>query len=108
MRSLDAWLRRAAQVWRTRRIRKMDDAELSAQWREASLRYVSAVNAHMERVRRDGWDSAGPWPEDHREHLAADVLAAVRRANTSGDTASLRAKFPPAWEPFASMLPEKG
>jgi hypothetical protein len=86
----------------------MDEAELSAKWREASLRYVSAMNAHMERVFGDELESTGPAPQDDREHLAEAVLAAVRRANATGETAVLRKKFPPAWEPFASMLPKKG
>jgi hypothetical protein len=86
----------------------MDEDELSSLWREASRRYVSAINAHVERGLREGWERAGPKPQDDREHLAADVLAAVRRANASGDTASLREKFPPAWEPFLPILPEKG
>jgi len=84
------------------------DEELSARWRDASFRHASAVNAYMERVRRDGWDSAGPRPEDEREHLADEVLAVVRRANASGETASLRERFPPAWEPFLPILPKKG
>jgi uncharacterized protein (DUF2267 family) len=108
LRSWDAWSRWVARAWRTRRIRKMDEAEVSAQWCEASRRYVSAINAHVERVLRDGAERAGPEPRDDREHLAEAVLAVVRRANASGETASLRQKFPPAWEPFQSILPEKG
>jgi hypothetical protein len=86
----------------------MDEARLSALWREASLRYVAAVNTYVERGLREGWGKAGPEPRDDRERLAADVLAAVRAANQSGAVDSLREKFPPAWEPFHSDFNDRG
>jgi hypothetical protein len=85
----------------------MDEAALSALWREKSLRYISAVNAFVERGLRDGWDKAGPEPKDDREELAADVIDALRAANRSGDIAGLREKFPPAWEPFLPIIEKK-
>ncbi len=87
---------------------KMDEARLSALWREKSRRYVAAVNAYVERGLREGWDKAGSEPEDDRANLAPRVLAAVRAANKSGNTASLRQKFPPAYEPFLTIINEKG
>lgn len=86
----------------------MNEAQLSERWREASLHYVTAVNAYVERGLSEGWENIGPEPEDNREHLAEDVLNAVRRANRSGDTAALREMFPPAWSPFLSIIGQKG
>lgn len=87
----------------------MNEEELSKEWRRLSLQYVGSINAYVERGRVKGWDNAGPQPEDHRQHLANDVLEAVKRANRKGDAgAPLREKFPPAWEPFLPIIREKG
>jgi hypothetical protein len=86
----------------------MDEDSLSALWREKSLRYVSAINALMERGQRDGWDNLGSEPLDDRADLAADVLDVVRAANQSGDISCLREKFPPAHGPFLSIIEERG
>jgi hypothetical protein len=86
----------------------MDEARLSALWREASHRYVTAVNAYVERGLRDGWEKAGPEPQDDRADLAAEVLAIVRAANARGNTGFLRERFPPAWEPFSPIIEKVG
>ncbi len=106
-RALRSWLRSATGLGLKGRVRQVDEARLSARWREASLRYVSAVNALVQRGLRDGWENVGPEPEDDRQYFADDVLAVVRRANATGDIASLRERFPPAHEPFLSILDEK-
>lgn len=86
----------------------MNERELSESWRAASLQYAKAINEYVARGRRDGWEVAGEEPKDNREHLALLVIEAVRKANRNGDFRSLRASFPPAWEPFVPLLKEKG
>jgi hypothetical protein len=86
----------------------MDETQLSEQWRRASLDYATAMNAYVARGLSEGWQNIGPEPEDDRAHLADEVLNAVRRANRSGDTASLRQMFPPAWTPFLPSIESKG
>ena len=86
----------------------MDEAQLSERWRKASLHYVTAMNAYVARGLSEGWENIGPEPEDNRAQLAEEVLNAVRRANRTGDTASLREMFPPAWSPFLSIIEQKG
>jgi hypothetical protein len=86
----------------------MNEAQLSEQWRKASLEYVTAVNAYVARGLSEGWKNIGPEPKDNRAHLAEDVLTAVRHANQTGNTGALRDMFPPAWGPFLSMIEQKG
>lgn len=87
----------------------MNEAQVSQEWRKASLHYyVAAVNMYVARGFSEGWENVGPEPEDDRAHLAEEVLNAVRRANRAGDTAALRLLFPPAWSPFLSIIEQKG
>jgi hypothetical protein len=85
----------------------MDEAQLSERWRKASLHYVTAMNAYVARGLSEGWENIGPEPEDNRAQLAEEVLNAVRRANRTGDTASLREMFPPAWSRFCRSSSRK-
>ncbi len=84
------------------------DDDLSRRWREESLRYVSSVNALVERGMKDGWENAGNEPEDTRQPMAEAVIAAVRHANEARDFDGLRQKFPPAHIPFIELLEENG
>ena len=86
----------------------MNDRELSENWRTASLQYAKAINEYVARGRRDGWKAAGTTPEDNREQLAPLVIEAVRNANRNVPFRSVRADFPPAWEPFIGLLKENG
>jgi hypothetical protein len=79
------------------------------EWQRKTLQYVESVNAFVERGLRDGWKNAGDEPKDPgREHLAQDVISAIREANSSGQLASLRELWPPAHEPLIALLEENG
>ncbi len=81
-------------------------------WRDLTLNYVKAVNEYVEKGHQDGWDTAGPEPEDPgREDLVESLLEAIRRANFAGDTSDiekLRNDWPPAQRPLIEILEKQG
>lgn len=80
-------------------------AALSETWTAQTLRYVEEVNAFVAKGLQDGWDAAGPEPDDVRtEALAAQVVDVVREANAAGQWQQLRHRFPVAHRPFISFL----
>jgi hypothetical protein len=54
----------------------MNEAQVSEEWRKASLHYVAAMNMYVARGLSEGWENVGPEPEDDRAHLAEEVLNA--------------------------------
>ena len=77
------------------------------EWRRKTLQYVESVNAFVEKGLRDGWENAGTEPEDlGREHLAQDVVSAIREANATRRIESLRELWPPAHAPLIALLKE--
>ncbi|MEF3311911.1 hypothetical protein PV433_23780 [Paenibacillus sp. GYB004] len=75
--------------------------QLSRQWKEEGLRYASEVNAFVRRGLASNWQEVGPEPsEDTRGELASRVFRYIQQANRSGDTETLRERFPPASWPF--------
>lgn len=88
----------------------MDRTELSKRWREQSKAYYDAVNDYVERGNTQGWENmeGEAEPNDPREPIADDVIAAVREANARGEWQTLREQFPPAHGPFIKYLEEGG
>jgi hypothetical protein len=82
--------------------------ELSREWRDEGLRYVTATNEYVKRGYESGWENAGEEPEDTRTRLGAAVIDAVRRANGDGRLQDLRDRFPPAHAPLLDLLQENG
>lgn len=81
---------------------------IAAAWREQTHSYAQAVNDFVLRGRREGWESAGGEPSDPRTpELAAQVLAAVRRANEEGRWRELRSALPADDTPLAPLLAGK-
>lgn len=79
-----------------------------ARWRDQTYEYVAAVNAFVERGTRDGWDEAGPEPEDPRtSEQGAAIAEIVRRANEAGAWREIRERVPPAHAPFIPTLEER-
>lgn len=86
----------------------LNEDELSEAWKMEGARYASAVNAYRQRAAKLGWDKAGKEPVDTRSRLAVAVMKVVRRANQEGNRDDLRARFPPAHQPFLSLLEKNG
>lgn len=96
---------------KSRRIKEQRMFGRSAQskWKKKTLKYVELVNAFVERGHREGWENMGDEPKDPgREHLAADALEAVRKANAGGNLDELREKWPPAHAPLIPLLEDNG
>jgi hypothetical protein len=86
----------------------MEENELSNAWRAGGRLHADAVNDFVERGMRDGWPDKDPQLPDHQTPLADAVLEVVREANRSGNASTLRERFPPAVQPFASRLKNAG
>jgi len=76
-------------------------------WREQTERYVREINQFVRVGKTQGWDAAGPQPEDPRTDELGDAVAdIVQEANEAGRWRELRERLPPAQAPFASRLNE--
>ncbi|MAC28627.1 MAG: hypothetical protein CMH59_19465 [Myxococcales bacterium] len=83
-------------------------ADTLARWREETTRYVDAINAFVEKGTREGWEAAGPEPEDGRdEALGRAVVDVVREANRAGAWRELRQRVPTAHRPLIPLLEER-
>jgi hypothetical protein len=80
--------------------------EASSRWRDEGVRYKRAVNDYVRRIYEVGYEAAGEEPKETREDMADYVLSQIESFNARGDFASLREKFPPAYEPFGSKYEE--
>ncbi len=90
-------------------VNTMTDQLKQEEWQRKTIQYVESVNAFIERGLVNGWDNAGAEPIDPgRDHLAQDVISAVRKANANGQIESLRKLWPPAHAPLISLLEESG
>lgn len=79
------------------------------EWRQKTLHYVASINAYVAKGLAEGWENAGEEPSDPgREHLVEDLLAAIREANATGQTDSLRELWPPAHAPLIGLLEDNG
>ena len=81
---------------------------LSRLWQAEGTAYADAIRAYLAEGERSGWKEELPEPQDPRVPLADPVLALVREANRAGDVDSLRARFAPAYSPFAPRLKANG
>lgn len=87
-------------------------AELSERWCTAGREYAAAINAFVAKGTADGWDAAGPEPEELRSEAdARAVLALVEQAQAPEDRERVRAMFPPmfaelvkAWKNSAAWI----
>jgi len=84
-------------------------SDVITRWRESTLAYAAAINAHVAAGEASGWCDMPAAPADPREvELAASVLEVVRQANEAGQTDELRAQLPPDLEPLVAALDEAG
>ena len=79
------------------------------EWKSKTIQYVESINAYVGRYLADGEENAGECPaEPGRDHLAHDVISAIREANANGQLESLRELWPPAHDPLFDLLEENG
>ena len=79
------------------------------EWQQKTYDYVAGVNEYLRRGMSLGWDNIGKPPEPRgREHLVEEALNAVRMANETNSTDSLRSSWPPAHFPLISLLSRNG
>ena len=78
---------------------------IQEEWLIKGQKYASAINKMVAFAEKNGWENwEGSEPLDKREHLADEVIALLRKANTEGTVAEFRAQFPPAHAPIIKYL----
>ncbi len=89
--------------------RKRDPLALQAEWNTKGEKYATEINEMIEYGERVGWDNwKGKPPEDKRDHLAADVIRLLKKANEEGTVEEFRKNFPPAHAPFINYFEAQG
>ncbi len=82
---------------------------IQEEWNQKGATYAKGINEMVAYGEEFGWEN---WqekePEDHREHLADDVLNLLIDANKNGNTIEFRKNFPPSHGPFIKFYKEKG
>ena len=79
------------------------------EWKSKTIDYAKSINAFIKKGLQDGWDNAGPEPEDNnREKLVPYLLKAIRKANQEKDFTQLRDNWPLAHSPLIPELDKNG
>jgi len=82
---------------------------IQTEWKVKTTDYAISVNTFVEKGLTQGWENAGPEPEDNnREKLVPYLLKELRKANSDGDVANLREEWPLAHSPLVPELEKNG
>lgn len=81
--------------------------ELCALWNVGTKTYVDAINQFVATGAREGWDKAGPEPEDQRDPLGVGLVHVIREANEAGEQEELRKRFPPGHRPLTPFMDDQ-
>ncbi|RYD21197.1 MAG: hypothetical protein EOP88_12290 [Verrucomicrobiaceae bacterium] len=91
------------------RNQKDDTDSAQQQWWLEVLTYARDINDYVAKGMAQEWKDTGPEPKSPElEHLAEMAIAAVRRANKSGNMEGFRDLWPPAHAPLISLLEVNG
>lgn len=83
--------------------------KLQDEWKNKTIDYAKSINTFINKGLQDGWDNAGPEPEDNkREKLVPYLLKAIRKANEDKEFTQLREDWPLAHSPLIPELDKNG
>lgn len=78
------------------------------EWNEKGAHFAQQINEMVAYAAKHGWDKVEQKEiSDQREHLAPDVLAALRQANKNNTVTAFRESCPPSLAPFAGTIGEQ-
>ena len=89
--------------------RKTQKESAQVVWKERITRYAAAINEYVAKGRSIGWDKMGEQPPDPDvAYLVDAALEAVRDANRTHQTKTLREHWPPTHAPLIPLLEKNG
>ena len=78
------------------------------EWNEKGAHFAEQINEMVVYALKHGWDKVEQKEiSDQRQHLAPDILAALRQANKNNTVAAFRESCPPSLAPFANLISEQ-
>jgi len=78
------------------------------EWNEKGALFAQQINEMVAYAAAHGWDKVVQKEiSDQREHLAPEILAALRQANKNNTVNAFRESCPPSLAPFAKYISEK-
>lgn len=79
------------------------------EWNEKGAHFAQQINEMVAYAAKRGWDKVEQKEIfDEREHLAPEVLAALRQANKNNTVTAFQDSCPPSLAPFVGTISEQG